>query len=307
MVLDVAAVCERFGVQRPEQVIDLLGLAGDSTDNIPGVPGVGEKTAQKLLAQFGTVEALVAGVDQLKGKQREKIETYAAQALLSKSLATIDRDLELDVDPDTFATAALDPERVIPLFQEFEFTALINRVFGDAAAAAATAAGAGATRARATATASSASTAVSSAASPATVTGAVTGTASGAASGAATGAASSTTGLAAEAGPAALPLGTPDYPERPAALADTAHDYRPVDGAAERAALCDALRRQQAVSLYVVSEAGDPKTALLTGVAFSGTGQRALPAAPPRPCRGRRPPARAGAVVGRSVHHQDRP
>ena len=348
VVLDVAAVCERFGVQRTEQVIDLLGLAGDSTDNIPGVPGVGEKTAQKLLAQFGTVEGLVAGVGQLKGKQREKIETYAAQALLSKSLATIDRDLELDVDPDTFATAALDPERVIPLFQEFEFAALINRVFGDAAAAAAATPAAGASRARATATAtpSSASTtvssAVSSAATPATVTGAATGAASGATgleavtgaatgaasgttgleavpgaatgaaggttgleavtgaatgaasgttgleavtgaatgaasgttgleavTGAATGAASGTTGLEAVPGPAAPPLGTPDHPERPASLANTAHDYRPVDGAAERAALRDALRRQQAVSLYVASEAGDPKTAPLTGVAFS--------------------------------------
>ena len=106
------------------------------------------------------------------------------------------------------------------------------------------------------------------------MTGAATGAASGttgleAVTGAATGAASGTTGLEAVPGPAAPPLGTPDHPERPASLANTAHDYRPVDGAAERAALRDALRRQQAVSLYVASEAGDPKTAPLTGVAFS--------------------------------------
>ena len=140
-VYDVAGVRERFGVERPEQVIDLIGLAGDSVDNIPGVPGVGEKTAQKLIARFGSVEALVAGTDRLKGKQREKIETHAAQALLSKRLATIDRDLdlELDLDLERLAVPALDPRRVIPLFQEFEFSTLIERVFGDGEAAAAAA------------------------------------------------------------------------------------------------------------------------------------------------------------------------
>lgn len=133
-LLDVAAVRERFGVQRPEQVIDLIGLAGDSVDNIPGIPGVGEKTARKLIARFGSVEALVAATDRLKGKQREKIETFAAQALLSKRLATIERAVDLDIDPDRLATPTLDPERVIPVFQEFEFNALIKRIFGDGAA-----------------------------------------------------------------------------------------------------------------------------------------------------------------------------
>ena len=139
-VYDVAGVRERFGVGRPEQVIDLIGLAGDSVDNIPGVPGVGEKTAQKLIARFGSVEALVAGSDQLKGKQREKIETHAAQALLSKRLATIDRDVDLELDLERLAVPAPDPQRVIPLFQEFEFSTLIERVFGDGEAAAAAAA-----------------------------------------------------------------------------------------------------------------------------------------------------------------------
>ena len=143
LIYDVAGVRERFGVARPEQVIDLIGLAGDSVDNIPGIPGVGDKTAQKLIDRFGSVEELVAATDQLKGKQREKIETFAAQALLSKRLATIDRAVELEVDPDDFATPTLDPERVIPVFQEFEFNALIKRIFGDAAAAAAATPGAG--------------------------------------------------------------------------------------------------------------------------------------------------------------------
>ena len=142
-ILDVAGVRERFGVARPEQVIDLIGLAGDSVDNIPGIPGVGEKTAQKLIERFGSVEALVAATDQLKGKQRDKIETFAAQALLSKRLATIDREVEVAADPDQFATAKLDPERVIPIFQEFEFNALVKRIFGDGAAAAVAAPGTG--------------------------------------------------------------------------------------------------------------------------------------------------------------------
>ena len=137
LIYDAAGVRERFGVARPEQVIDLIGLAGDSVDNIPGIPGVGEKTAQKLIDRFGSVEELVAATDQLKGKQREKIETFAEQALLSKRLATIDREVELAADPDEFATPKLDPERVIPVFQEFEFNALIKRIFGDGAAAAA--------------------------------------------------------------------------------------------------------------------------------------------------------------------------
>ena len=108
-ILDVAGVRERFGVARPEQVIDLIGLAGDSVDNIPGIPGVGEKTAQKLIDRFDSVEALVAATDQLKGKQREKIETFAEQALLSKRLATIDREVEVAADPDQFADCEAGP------------------------------------------------------------------------------------------------------------------------------------------------------------------------------------------------------
>ena len=136
-IYDVAAVRERFGVERPEQVIDLIGLAGDSVDNIPGIPGVGEKTAQKLIARFGSVEALVNATDQLKGKQREKIKTYAEQALLSKRLATIDRDLDLAVDLERLVVPALKPGRLVPVLQEFEFSTLIERVFGEREAAAA--------------------------------------------------------------------------------------------------------------------------------------------------------------------------
>ena len=202
VIYDVATVRERFGVGRPEQVIDLIGLAGDSVDNIPGVPGVGEKTAQKLIARFGSVEALVAATDQLKGKQREKIETYAEQALLSKRLATIDRNLDLAVDLERLAVPKLDPRRVVPVFQEFEFTSLSERVFGDHPPA---------------------------------------------------------PGPAAPGAPAEARLRT---------LADVAHDYAVVEGAAARARLLEALLQQEAVSLFVVCGTGDPKHVPLAGVAF---------------------------------------
>ena len=136
IVYDLPGVRERWGVASAEQVIDLIGLAGDSVDNIPGVPGVGEKTAQKLIAQFGSVEELVANTDSLKGKQKENIESYAQQAILSKRLATIDLDVEIDVDFDSLAFAGLDPDRVIPVFRELEFNSVITRLWGGSATAA---------------------------------------------------------------------------------------------------------------------------------------------------------------------------
>ncbi|MEC8758751.1 MAG: 5'-3' exonuclease H3TH domain-containing protein, partial [Bacteroidota bacterium] len=84
-----AEVCERFGIERTEQVIDLLGLMGDSADNIPGVPGIGPKTAAKLLNKYGSMEVLLDSTEELKGKQKENLENFREQALLSKRLATI--------------------------------------------------------------------------------------------------------------------------------------------------------------------------------------------------------------------------
>jgi DNA polymerase-1 len=91
--LGVPEVLEKWKIERVENVIDVLGLMGDSVDNIPGVPGIGEKTAQKLIAQFGSIENLLANTNQLKGKQRQVLESHAEQALLSKRLATIVRDV----------------------------------------------------------------------------------------------------------------------------------------------------------------------------------------------------------------------
>ena len=88
-VIGLKQLPEIWGVAEPAQIIDLLGLMGDASDNIPGVPGIGPKTAQKLIAEFGTVENLLANTASIKGKQKENLETHADQAMLSKELATI--------------------------------------------------------------------------------------------------------------------------------------------------------------------------------------------------------------------------
>ena len=130
-ILGPARVCEKWGVARPEQVIDLLGLWGDASDNIPGVPGIGEKTASKLIAQYGSVENLLAHTAELKGKQRENLEHYRDQALLSKRLATINLAVPLEVRLEALKLRPADEEAVKQLLVEFEFNAIGRRLFGD--------------------------------------------------------------------------------------------------------------------------------------------------------------------------------
>ena len=129
-ILGVSEVCARWEVERPEQVIDILGLMGDSVDNIPGIPGVGEKTAKALIKQFGSVETLLARTGELKGKQKEKVETHAGQARLSRQLAAIDTAVPVEVTLDDLAVRPLDEEKTRALFTEFEFNALGRRLFG---------------------------------------------------------------------------------------------------------------------------------------------------------------------------------
>ncbi len=130
----------RFGVERPEQVIDYLGMMGDSSDNIPGFPGVGEKTAQKLIAQFGSMENLLSNTDQLKGKLKEIIETHAELGKLSKKLATICTDCEVTFDEHDFELSMPDTQKVQEIFEELEFRRLKEqflRLFSGEATAAA--------------------------------------------------------------------------------------------------------------------------------------------------------------------------
>jgi DNA polymerase-1 len=130
-ILGVPEVCARWEVDRPEQVIDILGLMGDAVDNIPGIPGVGEKTAKSLIRQFGSVETLLERTAELKGKQKEKVEEHAGQARLSKKLATIDVAVPIEVALDDLAVRPLDAERTKVILTEFEFNALGRRLFGD--------------------------------------------------------------------------------------------------------------------------------------------------------------------------------
>ncbi len=121
-------VCERYGIQRTSQVIDLLALMGDKIDNIPGCPGVGEKTAQKLIADFGTVEDIIARSSELKGALKKKIEDNAATIMLSKDLATIRTDVPVDATPDSLALGEVDKDKLFAIFKELEFKSLIDRV-----------------------------------------------------------------------------------------------------------------------------------------------------------------------------------
>ncbi|MBU8905148.1 DNA polymerase I [Desertibacillus haloalkaliphilus] len=128
---DLALIDETYGI-RPEQIIDMKGLMGDNSDNIPGVPGVGEKTALKLLKQFGSVEAVLESIDQVSGKKmKEKLEENREQALMSKELATIFREAPVDVDLETLSFGEYDTDKVVELFKELEFKSLLTKFSGE--------------------------------------------------------------------------------------------------------------------------------------------------------------------------------
>ncbi|MDE6632179.1 MAG: DNA polymerase I [Muribaculaceae bacterium] len=121
-------VCERYGIQHTCQVIDLLALMGDKIDNIPGCPGVGEKTAQKLIADFGSAEDVIARSSELKGALKKKIEENAALIMLSKDLATIRTDVPVEATPESLALGEVDKDKLFAIFKELEFKTLIDRV-----------------------------------------------------------------------------------------------------------------------------------------------------------------------------------
>jgi DNA polymerase-1 len=127
----IPEVQEKFEVEHPEQVIDILGLWGDVSDNIPGIPGIGEKTAKKLIKQFGSIEALIENTDQLKGKQKENVIEFAQQGLDSKKLATIVLDVDVDFDEKSLVMEDPDPEKIRDVFTELEFRTLAKRVLGE--------------------------------------------------------------------------------------------------------------------------------------------------------------------------------
>lgn len=131
-VMGPKEVCEKWGINDPDQVRDILGLMGDAVDNIPGIPGIGEKTATKLLKEYGTIEELLKNTDQLKGKQKENVETFGEQGLLSKKLATIIQDVPIAFKPESYEYKGPDEEKLKALFAELEFRTLTQRVFKEA-------------------------------------------------------------------------------------------------------------------------------------------------------------------------------
>ncbi len=128
--LGVAEVCARYGIERPEQVIDILGLMGDAVDNIPGIPGVGEKTATTLIQQFGSVENLLQNTDQLKGKLKEKVEQHKEQALFSKKLATIIIDAPVPFVEEELVAREYNREKLEQVLNELEFRRLAQQLLG---------------------------------------------------------------------------------------------------------------------------------------------------------------------------------
>lgn len=129
-ILGVPEITKNWGIDTPEQVIDILGLMGDSVDNIPGMPGIGEKTAVKLIQEFGSVENLIQNVDKLKGKQKEIVENFAAQGMLSKELATIELNVPIKFDEKEYEIEPFDNEKLTEIFKELEFRSLAKEILG---------------------------------------------------------------------------------------------------------------------------------------------------------------------------------
>ena len=120
-------VCERYGIKEPKQLIDILGLWGDASDNIPGIPGIGEKTAAALVGQYGSVENLIAHADELKGKQKENVINFAEQGLMSKALATINLEVPVEFNEEELKAKEPDVPALMALFEELEFKTFAKR------------------------------------------------------------------------------------------------------------------------------------------------------------------------------------
>ena len=246
-VLDVAHVLERFEIERTEQVIDILGLQGDASDNIPGIPGIGEKTAKALIKQFGSVENLIANSDQLKGKQQENVRNFAEQGLLSKELATIHVNVPIDFEPDKLIMDAPDAVRLRALFEELEFRQLSARVLGGGEAAGASRApaapvGRGARRPKVGAPAGQ---------------------------GSLFGEGSAAVVLAAENGEFGPGEAGAEYHGATRRLEDVPHHYHLVDTPALRKSLISFLLQQEEVSFDTETTGLNTMTARLVGLSFS--------------------------------------
>ncbi len=130
-ILGPKEVCEKYGINEPKQLIDILGLWGDAADNIPGIPGVGEKTAAKFVQEYGSMENLIAHADELKGKLQENVKNFAEQGMMSKMLATINTNVPIDFNIDELAVKKPNIQVLTQIFDELEFRGFAKRMLDD--------------------------------------------------------------------------------------------------------------------------------------------------------------------------------
>ncbi|MDX9694703.1 MAG: DNA polymerase I [Bacteroidales bacterium] len=128
-LVDSKKICEKYMIKNPVQVIDILGLMGDSSDNIPGAPGIGEKTAIKLINEFESIENLYKRIEEIQGKNKEKLTENKELVFLSKELATIKLDVPITIDPEELTFQSPDEAKLTTLFNELEFKSILQRVF----------------------------------------------------------------------------------------------------------------------------------------------------------------------------------
>jgi DNA polymerase-1 len=265
-IIGPAELRARWGIERPEQVVDVLALMGDSSDNVPGVPGVGEKTATKLIAEFGSVDNVLARTAEVKGSLRQKLEANRDLALLSKKLVTIHCDVPGIAELDSLEVRPPDEVKLKELFVEFEFNSIGRRLWGNDFKAGRGYREAGAGPSQGAGEGLSASNPPSEAAhsSKSQVD-------------------ENPISVKAEGKMEPPHVGScmPRVPSaaRPAGAAlktlnDVPHDYRLVSTAAERSRLIEVLRGGEMFSIAVEADDPDPKVARLAGLAFA-TGPRA--------------------------------
>ncbi|MFP4046388.1 MAG: DNA polymerase I [Bacteroidales bacterium] len=130
-VIDKKRICEEFNIEKPEQIIDIMALWGDKSDNIPGAPGIGEKTAKKLISKYGNIENLYENINDLKGKQKENLINFEEQVKLSKKLVTINLYVPVDIENFELERQQPDQSYLIKLFAELEFKNISRRMFGE--------------------------------------------------------------------------------------------------------------------------------------------------------------------------------
>lgn len=229
-ILGVREVLERWGVERIDQVIDVQGLMGDTVDNVPGIPGVGEKTATALIQAWGSIENVIANADKLKGKQQEKVKQYAEQALLSKKLVTIMTDAPVQEQLEELKCQPYDDEALKALMVEFEFNALGRRLFGDEFKA-----GRGRLMGQ--------QDKVPPIAPP--------------------------SDKGSEPGDELLPAEVPAAPQHLKTIEEVPHHYRLITTADERAALIAELLKRDRFCFDLETTSLDPRTADIVGIAFS--------------------------------------